>query len=598
VVTVAYNSMGLPAKLTSSVSGELVDGSVNVRAVSDAVSYDLAGRLSKLRLPAGGNLWRTWKYAPWHEQSSNGGQLISLRVGTSSDNGDESNWGSPDSWNKGFQNFACRLLWSLVRFGFQQGALLNGGWDQWQEDARPTDAALPKPSLSTFVPVADDSVVADLAWVQAYIADPDVIFVDTRSPKEYRDGHLPGARSWDWFTAALAAGWAAMQPAAHLLPRLMAAGITPDKEIVTDCATGVRGAHTWFVLTQLLGYPNVRTLAVFAYHSAFAMLQVGPSAPMQQQMQVEQAAQWREILMMVLQSMFIGSAIGLVAGIFTSRRLSQPIMQLAQAAESVRRRDFQQRIIGVTWAKELATLTTAFNAMAADLDESEQLRRQLLTDVAHELRTPLTVLAGNLNAALDRVYALTEEEFANLYSQTNHLIRLVNDLHELAQAEAGRLPLKLELTDLGELVRKSVALFTVLGEEQEVRLTAHVPATGPVLVVDGARIRQVLHNLLHNALQHTPGGGFILVSLTCDNDAVHLAVQDSGAGIEPTHLAHLFTRFYRTDQARSRDIGGSGLGLAIAKALVETQGGQIAAHSDGPGLGATFTIRLPLQPPH
>lgn len=350
-------------------------------------------------------------------------------------------------------------------------------------------------------------------------------------------------------------------------------------------------------LVIVLGVFILPTLTVFAYHSAFALFQVGSPDPMQQQMQAEQAAQWWELLLMVLQAMLIGSAIGLVAGIFTSRRLSKPIMQLALAAEAVRRRDFQQRVTGVTWAKELATLTTAFNAMAADLDESEQLRRQLLTDVAHELRTPLTVLAGNLNAALDRVYALTEEEFANLYGQTNHLIRLVNDLHELAQAEAGRLPLKREATDLGELVRKSVALFTVLAEEQGVQLTAHLPATGPVLVVDGARMRQVLHNLLHNALQHTPGGGFILVALTYDNAAAHLAVQDSGAGIEPTHLAHLFTRFYRTDQARSRDTGGSGLGLAIAKALVETQSGQITAHSDGLGLGATFTIRLPLPPP-
>lgn len=347
-------------------------------------------------------------------------------------------------------------------------------------------------------------------------------------------------------------------------------------------------------LIIVIGVFILPTLAVFAYHSVLAMVQVGPPDPMQQQIQAEQAAQWLEILNTVLRAMLIGSAIGLVAGIFTSRRLSKPIMQLAQAAEAVRRRDFQQRVTGVTWAKELATLTTAFNAMAADLDESEQLRRQLLTDVAHELRTPLTVLAGNLNAALDRVYTLTEEEFANLYSQTNHLIGLVNDLHVLAQAEAGRLPLKIEPTDLGDLVRKSVTLFTVLAEEQGVRLTTQLPATGPTLPIDGARIRQVLHNLLHNALQHTPSSGLIFVALTCAEDAVQLAVQDSGAGIEPAHLAHLFTRFYRTDQARSRDTGGSGLGLAIAKALVETQGGQITAQSDGPGLGATFTIRLPL----
>lgn len=159
----------------------------------------------------------------------------------------DDNWGLP----------ASRLLWSLVRFGFQQGALLNGGWDQWQEEQRPTDTVLPKPAASTFVPSPDETVVADLAWVQAHVAHPDVIFLDTRSPKEYRDGHIPGAHSWDWFTAAPAAGWEAMRPAAQLQTMLLTAGITPDKEIVTYCAAGVRAAHTFWVL-RTLGYPRVR----------------------------------------------------------------------------------------------------------------------------------------------------------------------------------------------------------------------------------------------------------------------------------------------------------------------------------------------------
>jgi thiosulfate/3-mercaptopyruvate sulfurtransferase len=152
---------------------------------------------------------------------------------------------------------ASRLLWSLVRFGFQQGALLNGGWDQWQEESRPADTALPKPKPSTFVPVLNDTVVADLAWVQAQLTNPDVIFLDTRSPKEYHAGHLPGARSWDWFTAAPAVGWEAMQPVAELQAILLAAGITPDKEIVTYCAAGVRASHTFWVL-HTLGYPRIR----------------------------------------------------------------------------------------------------------------------------------------------------------------------------------------------------------------------------------------------------------------------------------------------------------------------------------------------------
>ncbi|MCE7988023.1 MAG: sulfurtransferase [Caldilinea sp. CFX5] len=152
---------------------------------------------------------------------------------------------------------ASRLLWSLVRFGFRQAALLNGGWDQWQEENRPVNSALPEPRASTFVPIPDDTVVADLAWVQAHGAQPDVLLLDTRSPKEYSAGHIPGARSWDWFMAAPATGWEAMQPAAQLQPMLLAAGITPEKEVVTYCAAGVRAAHTFWVL-RTLGYPRVR----------------------------------------------------------------------------------------------------------------------------------------------------------------------------------------------------------------------------------------------------------------------------------------------------------------------------------------------------
>lgn len=320
----------------------------------------------------------------------------------------------------------------------------------------------------------------------------------------------------------------------------------------------------------------------------------GPmNEPMTGQPMPSTADQFEETLLELLRSSAIGGVIGLIAGVWASRKLSKPIAQLANAAESMRQGDFSQRVANVTWGAELTALATAFNAMAADLEQSEKLRRQLIADVAHELRTPLTVLAGNLNAALDRVYTLTEEEFANLYTQTRHLIGLVNDLHELAQAEARQLPLNLEALDMTQVARETVALFEVLAAEQTVCLRSEL-AESPLFVrVDGVRIRQVLHNLLSNALLHTPSGGTITLCVQPAIGYIQITIHDTGAGIDPIHLPHLFERFYRADRGRSRTAGGAGLGLAIVKAIVEAHGGQVAATSAGLGQGSAFILILP-----
>ncbi len=239
--------------------------------------------------------------------------------------------------------------------------------------------------------------------------------------------------------------------------------------------------------------------------------------------------------------------------------------------------------------------------MAAALEQAETLRRNLVADVAHELRTPLSVLQGNLRAILDDVYPLNKTEVARLYDQTRLLSRLVNDLHELAQAEARQLLLNPQPTDLADLVHSTVTTFAPVAETRGVTLEAQVPPDLPSVLADSARLAQVLHNLLANALYHTSAGGTIWLRAGCDaagtGQPAHLwlAVQDSGEGIPPEHLPHVFERFYRADPARSRTTGGAGLGLAIVRAIVEAHGGQISAASDGmPGHGSTFTVRLPL----
>jgi signal transduction histidine kinase len=206
------------------------------------------------------------------------------------------------------------------------------------------------------------------------------------------------------------------------------------------------------------------------------------------------------------------------------------------------------------------------------------------------------VLQGNLRAILDDVYPLEKGEVARLYDQTRLLNRLVNDLHELAQAEAHQLPLNLQPTDLTQLTAEIAETFAPLAEIEGVTLQADLPSTEVMINGDGVRLRQVLHNLLTNALRHTIAAQAVTISLKSNGQTAMLTIADTGEGIPPEHLPYIFDRFYRADPARSRDRGGTGLGLAIARAIVEAHNGQITVTSEGiAGQGSTFTLIFPLQ---
>jgi signal transduction histidine kinase len=301
----------------------------------------------------------------------------------------------------------------------------------------------------------------------------------------------------------------------------------------------------------------------------------------------------------------VGVVSALVFGVWMSRRLTKPLNELAEGTQAITARDLTYRV-PVQGSEEIRALARSFNEMALALETAERLRRNLLSDVAHELRTPLTVLQGNLRAILDDVYTLDKSEVARLYEQTRHLIGLVNDLHELAQAEAHQLPLNLAQVDLVELAHTAGELLEPLFEQEETVLQVQAPA-GPVCVeADEARLMQVLQNLLSNAVRHTPAGEAIHLRVAAMpplssaspegvQGAAHalIEVQDRGDGIDAEHLPCVFDRFYRTDRARDRDRGGAGLGLAIVRAMVEAHRGQVEVESLGPGQGATFRVYLP-----
>lgn len=285
--------------------------------------------------------------------------------------------------------------------------------------------------------------------------------------------------------------------------------------------------------------------------------------------------------------------VGFGGGIVISQVVSQPISRVVNAAHQIGIGDLSARV-PVRGSQEMKDLAETFNIMAQDLQHAETLRSNLMADVSHELRTPLTVLEGNLRAVLDHVYTLDEAEIANLYGQTRHLIRLVNDLRELALAEAGQLSLEKQPVDLKNLAVEVLQAIEPLAVEKGVHLVDQVPQL-PEISLDPIRIRQVLFNLLTNSIRHTPAGGEIIVKAENRTGSVRLAITDNGEGLEKDQLAVVFDRFYRIDKSRSREMGGSGLGLAIVKAIIEAHGGHVEAHSAGKGLGSSFVISLPAE---
>ncbi len=298
----------------------------------------------------------------------------------------------------------------------------------------------------------------------------------------------------------------------------------------------------------------------------------------------------------VNRSLLFGALVaGLTAVISTlilSGRILRPAENLTAAAERMAHGDLNVRV-PVESQDELGQLAEAFNTMASSLAQQEELRRAMVSDVAHELRTPLTNLRGYLEATRDGLVNADYALIDNLYEETMLLSRLVNDLHELAQADAGQLTLLRSPTPLAGLVEQAVTMLRQQTNDKQIALTADLPADLPLVDVDAERIGQVLRNLLNNAIAHTPDGGAIGVSARVQGGEVQVAVRDTGEGIAPEHLPHVFDRFYRADKSRARQTGGAGLGLAIVRQLVEAHGGTVSAESVA-GQGSTFTFTLPI----
>jgi signal transduction histidine kinase len=299
---------------------------------------------------------------------------------------------------------------------------------------------------------------------------------------------------------------------------------------------------------------------------------------------VNQAVLWAVLLIMLL---------SVAAAALLARQLVAPLRQLTAAAEAMAAGDLSQQV-QVRSQDEVGELGQAFNQMAGDLQAAEEVRRQMTADIAHELRNPLSVIRGNLEAIQDGIYPADAEHLAPVYQETMLLQRLVQDLRLLSLADAGQLPLIRTDVDVADLLAAAVASSQAAAQDRGISIELDVPqGAREALVVhgDADRLRQVIGNLVGNALRYTPAGGRIALRARPDGPKVRITVSDTGQGIAPEELPHVFDRFYRGDTSRDRASGGSGLGLSIARALIEAHGGTIDVQST-PGEGTTFSILL------
>jgi two-component system sensor histidine kinase BaeS len=278
------------------------------------------------------------------------------------------------------------------------------------------------------------------------------------------------------------------------------------------------------------------------------------------------------------------------------RYFAAPIGDLVEAAGAIESGDYSVRV-AERGPREVRSLTRAFNEMGARLQSDEETRRTLLADITHELRTPLTVIQGNLEGLIDGIYPADEAHLTAILDESRTLSRLIDDLRTLALADRGALDLRLEDVDLLTLVNETVASMRPSADAAGLSITvAPTTAAVPSVTADPTRIREVLTNLTGNAIQHTPKGGAVTISLSSARGAnggrgsISVAVADTGSGIDPDVLPTVFERF-----VRSADSSGSGLGLAIARGLVEAHGGSIEASNNATG-GATLCFSLPLGP--
>ena len=298
------------------------------------------------------------------------------------------------------------------------------------------------------------------------------------------------------------------------------------------------------------------------------------------------------LLVITLVGGVLTSGVAILVAAWVSRRITAPVTALTEATQAIAEGDTTR--LPVTSSDELGQMSAAFNRMSSALELQRELRRRLVNDVSHELNTPLSVI--QLEAAGLRDGLQTPEGASDhIIQEVDRLRGLVSDLDALAETDSGELRLTLEATAVAGLLEAEVQRWQPQAQARQLELSLEAAGGVPEMELDRMRISQALGNVVSNAIQCSDAGGSIVVGVGLEEEGMlAISVVDAGIGIHASDLPHVFERFYRTDQSRTRRVGGSGLGLAITRAIVEAHGGTIAVASDGVGHGVTVTIRLPV----
>lgn len=299
---------------------------------------------------------------------------------------------------------------------------------------------------------------------------------------------------------------------------------------------------------------------------------------------VHQSLIWVGLLFMVL---------GFLASLMVAGSITRPLQALSRAAQNIRQGKLGQHV-EVSSHDEIGQLTDAFNQMAAQLAQNEKMRREFLANTAHELRTPLAILNGNLENMISGAAEPKMERLLSMQEEVMRLTRLVGSLRDLSLAELHQLPLNLEMTDINQLVMRAVDLFQPLAEEKGLQFRCELADPLPQTAADRDRMNQVLQNLISNAVRYSAWGGVITLSTRQKGKEILIEVRDTGEGIAPDDLLHVFDYFYRGDRSRSRQSGGTGIGLSLVKYYSEAHGGRVEVQNGKP-CGAVFSVYLPVR---
>ena len=306
------------------------------------------------------------------------------------------------------------------------------------------------------------------------------------------------------------------------------------------------------------------------------------------------------LLLITLIGGILTAGVAILLAAWLSQRITAPVTALTEATQAIAQGETTQ--LPVTSSDELGRMSTAFNRMTSALETQRELRRRLINDVSHELNTPLSVIQLEAKALRDGLQS-PESASDHIIQEIDRLRGLVTDLNSLAETDYGELGLNLQPGSVLALLTAEVDRWQPQCQAKQVALSLEVAGELPDMSYDGMRLSQALGNIIDNAIHSAHAGGKIVIRAVWEDDTASdtehagtlaVFIADDGIGIHASDLPHVFDRFYRTDQSRSRGIGGTGLGLAIARAIVEAHGGAIAATSDGPGKGAIVTMRFPL----